>query len=137
MRITNRIVEAYLDCRYKAQLLLKGETGPPHDYEVLMSELDYEYAAGRDANADGCIDAIDDFEAVVRGLDIVDEDVIEGILESIRAAMASIERGRNDTAANQLVALINKVEAQRGKAISETDADMLIAFALNIIANLT
>jgi predicted RecB family nuclease len=43
MKITNQIVEAYLNCKYKAYLLLKGETGTPHDYEVLMDELQAEY----------------------------------------------------------------------------------------------
>ena len=45
MRITNRIVEAYLDCKYKAHLLFKGETGTPHDYEALVSELADKYRA--------------------------------------------------------------------------------------------
>jgi len=43
MKITNRVVENYLNCRYKAFLALKGETGTPHDYEVLMNELAEEY----------------------------------------------------------------------------------------------
>jgi hypothetical protein len=43
MRITNRVVEAYLCCKFKAYLLLRGETGTPHDYEVLLNELADEY----------------------------------------------------------------------------------------------
>ena len=43
MKITNRIVDAYLGCKYKAHLLLNGETGTPHDYELLMEELQAEY----------------------------------------------------------------------------------------------
>jgi len=43
MKITKRILEAYLNCKHKAHLLLKGETGTPHDYEVLMDELQAEY----------------------------------------------------------------------------------------------
>lgn len=39
MKITNRVVENYLTCKYKALLAIKGEIGTPHDYEVLMSEL--------------------------------------------------------------------------------------------------
>ena len=38
MKTTNRIVEAYLNCKYKAHLLFKGETGSPHDYKVLMDD---------------------------------------------------------------------------------------------------
>jgi predicted RecB family nuclease len=43
MKITNRIVAAYLYCKLKAYRLLRGETGTPHDYEVLMNELADEY----------------------------------------------------------------------------------------------
>ena len=43
MKITNRIVEAYLECKYKAHLLSKGETGTPNDFSVLMDELADEY----------------------------------------------------------------------------------------------
>jgi len=43
MKITNRIVENYVNCRYKAHLALKGEAGTPHDYEVLMNELRDEF----------------------------------------------------------------------------------------------
>ena len=43
MKITNRIVEAYLNCKYKAYLLMNGETETPHDYSVLMDELVEDY----------------------------------------------------------------------------------------------
>ena len=39
MKLTNRIIEAYLNCHYKAFLLLAGHDGVPHDYEVLISQL--------------------------------------------------------------------------------------------------
>ena len=38
MNITNRVVESYLSCKYKALLTLKGERGKLHDYELLMNE---------------------------------------------------------------------------------------------------
>ena len=101
-----------------------------------IDACDYEYApTDRDANVDGCIDAVDDFAAVVLGLSITDPDVVQGLLDTIAAAGKSIGKGKFKTATNQLNALINKIEAQRGKAISEADADMLINFALNIIAS--
>src|SRR3954452_12711326 len=37
-KITGGILEAYLKCRFKAHLLLAGEHGQPHDYEILMRE---------------------------------------------------------------------------------------------------
>tara|TARA_B100001123_G_scaffold213524_1_gene241118 strand:- start:11502 stop:11666 length:165 start_codon:yes stop_codon:yes gene_type:complete len=49
------------------------------------------------------------------------------------AAVSSLERGDDGAAVNQLEAFINKVEAQRGKKISDEDADTLIALAQAII----
>ena len=43
MTITDRILQHYLDCNYKAYLVLKGEIGTPHDYETLMDRLAAEY----------------------------------------------------------------------------------------------
>ena len=43
MKITNRVVENYLNCSYKSFLALKGESGTRHDYEVLMNELAEDY----------------------------------------------------------------------------------------------
>ena len=37
--ITNRIVQNYLLCRRKAYLVASGQTGTPHEYEVLNNEL--------------------------------------------------------------------------------------------------
>ena len=34
MKITNRIVEAYLNCKYKAYQLLKGDTGLHYSFNV-------------------------------------------------------------------------------------------------------
>jgi len=41
-----------------------------------------------------------------------------------------------EPATNILQAFINQIEAQRGKKISEEAADMLIAYANNIIAHI-
>ena len=43
MKITNRVVAAYLKCTYKAYLLLRDNNGSPHDYELLMDELQAAY----------------------------------------------------------------------------------------------
>ena len=45
MRITNRTLVDYLFCKYKAYLVLKGKTGIPHDYDMLMKELAQAYRA--------------------------------------------------------------------------------------------
>ena len=57
---------------------------------------------------------------------------LEAAQESLEAPNAAV---RND-APNKLSAFINKVNAQRGKKISEQQADMLIAEANRLLATL-
>jgi len=58
------------------------------------------------------------------------------LVSTINNAMKSLEKGNEGAAVNQLQAFINKVEAQRGKKISEEAADMLIAYADIVIAQI-
>jgi predicted RecB family nuclease len=37
MKITNEVLEAYLNCKYKGHLKLAGESGTPSDYEAMVS----------------------------------------------------------------------------------------------------
>ena len=39
MKISRRVVEGYLNCKYKGHLLLSGGAGTPHDYERVIAEL--------------------------------------------------------------------------------------------------
>ena len=39
MQITRHRIEAYLNCKYKAHLLSKGNRGDPHDLETIVAEL--------------------------------------------------------------------------------------------------
>jgi predicted RecB family nuclease len=43
MQITRCLIEAYLDCKYKAYLLASGRTGQPHDLERVLAELQAAY----------------------------------------------------------------------------------------------
>ena len=43
MQITRRLIEAYLNCKYKAYLLASGRTGTPHDLEMVQAELQAAY----------------------------------------------------------------------------------------------
>jgi hypothetical protein len=47
----------------------------------------------------------------------------------LQTALDSVNAGRNRNAANALGAFLNKVEAQRGKKVSEADADALVSDA--------
>ena len=69
-------------------------------------------------------------------------DLFDGGLENsltvkLQNALSSLAGGNTQTAINQLQSFINQVTAQRGKAISTSDADMLIAQAQAIINMLT
>jgi len=43
MQITRGLIEAYLNCKYKAYLLASGRTGQPHDLETVLAELQAAY----------------------------------------------------------------------------------------------
>ncbi len=43
MQITRRLIEAHLDCKYKAYLLASGRTGTPHELEIVLAELQTAY----------------------------------------------------------------------------------------------
>jgi hypothetical protein len=61
-------------------------------------------------------------------------DGIETELTSVlNAAINQLEKGNDKTALNQLNAFINKVEAQRGKKITDEQADILIGLAQSLI----
>jgi hypothetical protein len=43
MQTTRRLIEAFLNCKYKAYLLASGRTGAPHDLETVLEELHAAY----------------------------------------------------------------------------------------------
>jgi len=55
------------------------------------------------------------------------------LVSKLENAIQSVDRGQHNAASNQLEAFINEVEAQRGKKITEEQADELIADAQSII----
>ena len=60
----------------------------------------------------------------------------ESLTSTLENAIEKIEEGQNHTASNKLEAFINKVEAQRGKKLTDEEADALIEAAQAIIDNL-
>jgi len=111
---------------------------PDDDNDGVLDENDacpFEDATGQDANGDGCIDNIEDISTVVEELDLP-QGTETALLSTVNNAMKSLDKGNDGAAVNQLQAFINKVEAQRGKKISEEDADMLIEYANNVIAQI-
>jgi probable HAF family extracellular repeat protein len=69
----------------------------------------------------GLIGAIDGF-VLPKGLET-------GLVSKLEAALAAIERGDSDAACGELGAFINHVEAQRGKGLTDEQADALVAGA--------
>ena len=55
--------------------------------------------------------------------------VKNSLLSTVNNAKKSLDKGNTNAAVNQMKALINNVNAQRGKKISEEDAQKLIDFA--------
>jgi len=69
----------------------------------------------------------------VRGLDLP-TGIENSLVSKLENAIDSIQKGQTNAAVNELEGFINEVEAQRGKKISEADADELIVAAQYIIA---
>ena len=56
----------------------------------------------------------------------LDSDIEQGLLDKLVAAKSAIERNQNKTATNILKAFINQVKAQKGKKITNEQANILI-----------
>ena len=89
----------------------------------------YDYATIKYATSSA---SIEDFPKVIKELELP-QGTENALLTSINNAQKSLDKGNDGAAINQLRAFINKVEAQRGKKISDEDADMLIEYANSII----
>jgi hypothetical protein len=72
--------------------------------------------------------------------DVIDLNLLVGTSNAfqakLRKALAALERGDTQTALALLKSFINSVEAQRGKALTDAEADALIAAAQAIIDSL-
>ncbi len=62
------------------------------------------------------------------------ENAFDSKLENVIASLDAANAGQRNDAANKLDAFINAVEAQRGNALSDTEADNLIAKATEILS---
>ena len=58
------------------------------------------------------------------------------LLAKLDSALDSLDRGRDNTAVNQLESFVNEVEAQSGKKLTTEEADELIAAAQEVIDNI-
>lgn len=93
-----------------------NETNLIHGYNVLSAS-----------------EAIDRLIAKVRSLNL-QKGTENSLIAKLNAAKASLERGQDITAVNQLSAFIKEVLAQSGKKITISDTDDLVSRATRIIA---
>jgi hypothetical protein len=74
--------------------------------------------------------------ASVNNLDI-HHGIKNSLLAKLNAAQASLDKGKKDTAINQVQAFINEVLAQKNKKIIIADAEKLVQCAEKVIANIS
>ncbi|MBI4287202.1 MAG: SBBP repeat-containing protein [Chloroflexi bacterium] len=72
----------------------------------------------------------------VRGLNLP-QGTETSLTSKLDAAVASLQQGQTQAAVNQLGAFVNQVNAQRGKALTNQQADALIQIVQRIIAAVT
>ena len=77
----------------------------------------------------------EDIIAHIEALDI-DDGFSNSMISKLDNAIEALEKDQGGAAVNKLGALMNELEAQSGKKISEEDADALINMALLAIENI-
>jgi surface protein len=95
-------------------------------------------ATGFDADHNGCIDSINGLQQMINTLpsDVLSDTIRNSLASKVDNALKSLNKDNDDAAINMLEAFKNQVNAQRGKKISVEAADMLTAYANNVIAQI-
>ena len=91
--------------------------------------------ADGDADADGCTDTIAGLAALVRSL-ALSGGLERALLSKLEDAADALARGNVRLAIHRLSDFASQVEAKRGRAIAEADAQRLLAYAEGLIASL-
>ncbi len=87
---------------------------------------------GLDADHNGCTDTIAGLSAIVQGMHL-DRNTERGLLAKLTEAQKAYDKGNLTAASNALSDFIDQVNARRGTTIPPADADLLIAYARNLI----
>ena len=80
-------------------------------------------------------EAIENLEDYIVNLNL-DKGITNSLTAKLGAAISSLDRGNENAALNQLNAFINSVEAQRGKKLTNEQADALILEVNRIISGI-
>ena len=95
-----------------------------------------EDSTGFDADANGCIDTLSDLISLLEMLvneEVIAEELQNSLMSKIENATKSADKENICAATNQLEALMNQVNAQRGNKISDEAADDIIAYTESVI----
>jgi len=109
--------------------------GEEIDYWVALGLTPQEamvFVGEPDMDHNGVLDSVENFPHVIGRLGL-HQGIENELISTVENASKSMEKGNYNAAINQLQAFINKVEAQKGKKISEEMAEMLIQYAQNVI----
>lgn len=93
-------------------------------------------AEGLDADANGCTDTIAGLIVIVDGLGL-SSGAENGLIGKLNDAQKALDHGNTAVAINKLNAFIDQVEGLRGGALTDAQADFLVAYAGNLIALLS
>jgi hypothetical protein len=97
-----------------------------------------EDATGFDANNDGCVDDLGgliEFLGTLVAEGVIAEELKNSLITKVENAEHSADKENICAAINKLEALLNEVNAQRGKKISDEAANEIIAYTESVIAN--
>lgn len=96
-------------------------------------------ARGFDADGDGCLDSVTGLSQIIATLsgDVLSPEIANSLATKVAQARQSQDRSVIEAAIRQLNAFINEIEAQAGTKISTDAATMLIAYAENVIRQLS
>jgi hypothetical protein len=96
-----------------------------------------EDATGFDADEDGCIDSLNGLLDIMETLvsdGVVSEELETSCSSKVENALKSVDKENICAAVNKIEALINEINAQRGKKISDDVADDILAYINSVIA---
>jgi Tol biopolymer transport system component len=96
-----------------------------------------EDSSGFDVDGNGCIDSMVELSEMLETLvmeGVIAEELQNSLLSKIENAEKSADKENVCAAINKLEALINEVNAQRGKKISDEAADDVIVYANSVIS---
>lgn len=85
-----------------------------------------------DADSDGCTDTYEGLMAIVSGLTLP-SNITNGMMAKLTVAQTHLAGNNPLMSVKLLRAFINQVEGQRGEAIDDATADVLVNYAANLI----